>query len=188
MCCAVPAQRPERPSADAAQRTRASSLLRPLLRSLRTDAQAKRAVGPVAVTPGPHRARWPHLGRSCARRRARHPPRRPPRTFPGRVRWRGTWHAPPTWHRSISAWFLTAVPGVRGLSVVRGRARARTDRTAVPNCAASSRIAGSCCRALGHWSSCACPYVCGVVPLQPCELGGLWPGCMCMCMCLAVTS
>lgn len=74
MCCAVPAQRPERPSADAAQRTRASSLLRPLLRSLRTDAQAKRAVGPVAVTPGPHRARWPHLGRSCARRRARHPP------------------------------------------------------------------------------------------------------------------
>jgi hypothetical protein len=74
LCCAVPAQRPERPSADAAQRTRASSLLRPLLRSLRTDAQAKRAVGPVAVTPGPHRARWPHLGRSCARRRARHPP------------------------------------------------------------------------------------------------------------------
>lgn len=89
MCCAVPAQRPERPSADAAQRTHASSLLRPLLRSLRTDAQ-----GPSQARGRASRrhARPPPCPLAASRTKLRAKARAPPPRRPAaaHVSWSGT--------------------------------------------------------------------------------------------------
>ena len=180
MCCAVPAQRPERPSADAAQRTHASSLgpsTPPSPHGALQNADPVASVCPsqakrVTVThrpalPCPHRAAG-CISDEAAREGARATPPPAGRRARFLVGYGGAapgTRLPPGTARSRRGFSLLYRACEVCLLSVAVRARGPTGLPCQPNCAASSRIAGSCCRALGHWSSCACPYVCGVVCL-----------------------